>query len=341
MLSVKSIAARLDELERHIQEHKRAGHSEYIIPDSDLGWTIVPLGRHHTLPYSADEQGCRSIPFARRTNCSKARLGFFGDSFIHGDEVSDEDTALSQLQLLIDGVVINGGVSGYGTDQALMRLERSADTLCCTWFFLGIASCDETRNLNILRSHHSPASAIPYMKPRFIKSAESLRVVYPPPVDGRPLREHYLDAKTQEFLKNYDAFYPQKPTLASRLTSAFSSGSRYVCRKAARQETARALTLQIVDRFWRFVRRRNSRGTLLLIPNWHQLANGSGDLDYYRSAFHSAAYPFWDLADVFHRRQYQRFANEDLWCRNGHFSPLSSRWVAEAIAAHINAAGQS
>jgi len=337
MASVKSVAVRLDALERQIRRHERAHHSEYVIPDSRLGWAIRPFGRHHTFGYTAGANGFRAIPFAPRAPSSPVKFGFFGDSFIHGDEVSDEDAALAQLQRLVDGVVINGGVPGYGTDQALMRLERSADALSCTWLFLGIATCDETRNINILRLHHSPVSAILYMKPRFVNTSAGLRVVYPPPNKRRSLSEHYLDTRTQHFLKKYDAFYPRSGNIASALSNLFSSGHERISKTGHRQEAGRQLTLQIVKRFWQVVSTRKCRGTLVLIPNSMQLI-GSSDLDFYRSAFRQAGYQFCDLTRAFQMRDCWRYAHDALWCTNGHFAPVSSQWVAETLAEYIHTA---
>jgi hypothetical protein len=49
-----------------------------------------------------------------------------GDSFTYGDEVSDGQTWPAQLQLLTGRRVLNGGVSGYGFDQIVLRAERLA-----------------------------------------------------------------------------------------------------------------------------------------------------------------------------------------------------------------------
>ncbi len=57
-----------------------------------------------------------------------------GDSFTFGDEVSDTETWPAQLQQLSGIRVLNGGVSGYGLDQAVLRLDsllisHSADAI--------------------------------------------------------------------------------------------------------------------------------------------------------------------------------------------------------------------
>ena len=49
-----------------------------------------------------------------------------GDSFTWGDEVADGQTWPAQLQALTGRRVLNGGVSGYGFDQSVLRAEQLA-----------------------------------------------------------------------------------------------------------------------------------------------------------------------------------------------------------------------
>ncbi len=51
-----------------------------------------------------------------------------GDSFTYGDEVRDEETWPAQLQRLTGRRVLNGGVTGYGFDQMVLRAEQYAAT---------------------------------------------------------------------------------------------------------------------------------------------------------------------------------------------------------------------
>ena len=47
-----------------------------------------------------------------------------GDSFTYGEGVADLDAWPAQLQRLTGRTVLNGGVSGYGLDQIVLRTER-------------------------------------------------------------------------------------------------------------------------------------------------------------------------------------------------------------------------
>jgi hypothetical protein len=49
-----------------------------------------------------------------------------GDSFTYGDEVRDEEAWPAQLQKLTGRRVLNGGVTGYGFDQIVLRAEELA-----------------------------------------------------------------------------------------------------------------------------------------------------------------------------------------------------------------------
>lgn len=47
-----------------------------------------------------------------------------GDSYTYGDEVLDEESWPAQLQKLTGRRVLNGGVTGYGFDQIVLRAEK-------------------------------------------------------------------------------------------------------------------------------------------------------------------------------------------------------------------------
>jgi len=49
-----------------------------------------------------------------------------GDSYTHVDEVGDEDTYPAQFERILDVPTANLGVTGYGPDQALLKLESQA-----------------------------------------------------------------------------------------------------------------------------------------------------------------------------------------------------------------------
>ena len=93
--------------------------------DAELGWCNPPgldLGR-----FRYDWAGCRvgTAPLPREKTPGVRRLVLVGCSMTHGDEVDGPDAWASRLDVASDAVeVANLGVSAYGPDQAVMRLER-------------------------------------------------------------------------------------------------------------------------------------------------------------------------------------------------------------------------
>jgi hypothetical protein len=95
--------------------------------DAELGWVPKPSTRANdtfwkswgtTVTILAD--GIRSNGHSEVRDATNPILAV-GDSFTFGDEVSDWETWPAQLEELSGKRVINGGVSGYGIDQAFLR----------------------------------------------------------------------------------------------------------------------------------------------------------------------------------------------------------------------------
>lgn len=104
-------------------------------PDPLLGWSLVPgaharhvSGGNFDATYVIDAKGRKEIPThpgATRT------LHFFGDSFLFGEGVSNDQTALN----LVAGAlgdranVENYGVMAYGLEQMFVRLRESKEEI--------------------------------------------------------------------------------------------------------------------------------------------------------------------------------------------------------------------
>jgi GDSL-like Lipase/Acylhydrolase family len=106
VLDARTVLARQDS-GRYVHDDSvgyvpRAGYS-------GPGLTIDADGLRHTGEQTAD-----------------APILAVGDSFTFGDEVNDGQTWPAQLQLLTGRRVLNGGVSGYGFDQTVLRAEQLA-----------------------------------------------------------------------------------------------------------------------------------------------------------------------------------------------------------------------
>lgn len=88
--------------------------------DATLGWTLPPNCQVSSL--STDAQGFRRTPGGASTG--RPAVLATGSSFTQGEEVDDDEAWPAQLQSIIGHKVVNGGVSGYAFDQAVLYTER-------------------------------------------------------------------------------------------------------------------------------------------------------------------------------------------------------------------------
>ena len=101
-----------------------------FVHDDHLGHALNPgfsgpgVGRSfHTI--NAD--GLRfsgAMPTSTEWPASERPILAVGDSYTYGDEVRDEEAWPAQLQRLTGRRVLNGGVTGYGFDQMVLRAEQ-------------------------------------------------------------------------------------------------------------------------------------------------------------------------------------------------------------------------
>jgi hypothetical protein len=149
----------------------------YLIPDDLLGWTIGPSRRGdifegETLKYFSSREGLRSpaLGMTYDRDLGGCRIAIVGDSFVHGDDVSFEDTWGTQLERLFGGrcTVLNFGVSGFGVDQIFLRYQRDVRPWHPTAVVFGFISDDLNRMMNTYGFLHLRRMRLPAPKPRFI-----------------------------------------------------------------------------------------------------------------------------------------------------------------------------
>lgn len=90
--------------------------------DSELGFVLRPGFSAEGVTY--DLRGHRLTPAPAGTVLAEPPVLVVGDSYAHGDEVSDGETWAALLQPLIGRRTVNAGVSGYGLDQTVLRAEQ-------------------------------------------------------------------------------------------------------------------------------------------------------------------------------------------------------------------------
>lgn len=128
---------------------------------------------------AANGSGAAAMPTARPSPAQPGArewcVTLYGDSFTYSDEVSDTDAWGNALAQLLGCPVGNFGVSGYGTDQALLRFNsNSSDRAAVT--LVGVFVDNVLRNVNQYRYFLGGGETLG-LKPRFILEEGALRLV--------------------------------------------------------------------------------------------------------------------------------------------------------------------
>jgi len=164
--------------------------------DPELGWTWRPSTASPDGLSCIDALGARGPrEYETRPPAGTRRIVTFGDSFTFGDEVPVEASFQWQLEHLEPGLeVLNFGVSGYGTDQALLRYRRVGRGLGAEAACMGILLENIGRNVNRYRPLWNTRTGICSTKPRFVLDARGELELVPQPFASRAqLHEAILD----------------------------------------------------------------------------------------------------------------------------------------------------
>lgn len=94
-----------------------------LMHDKLLGFVTRPGYTAQGVTY--DDDGYRLTPPPAGVALAEPPVLVVGDSYAHGDEVSDGETWATLVQARLGRRTINAGVSGYGLDQIVLRAEQA------------------------------------------------------------------------------------------------------------------------------------------------------------------------------------------------------------------------
>jgi hypothetical protein len=192
------------------------GNSAYGRFDADLGWSIRPNGVSSNGLFRANSAGFRALrEYSLKPPGDVIRIAAFGDSYTHGDEVSNQD---SWPHLLEQGgdlrEVLNFGVNGYGTGQALLRYRRDGAQYEPDIVIIEVILGSILRNVSVYRPaffHDNPNAVV---KPRFTLTDSDTLVLVPTPVASEEeLLSSIRSRELLSVLKQTD-FWVQRAPLA-------------------------------------------------------------------------------------------------------------------------------
>jgi hypothetical protein len=267
--------------------------------DADLGWTNAPGFRSPDGRQCFNSKGLRGTKeHAPRPAPGVLRVALFGESFVYGEEVSDGEEFGSALEALDPGIeVLNFGVSGFGTDQALLRLRRDGRESAAEVVCLGVMLENIGRNLSRFTRLRNPYIKGLGIKPRFLLDqdappAERLVLIASPFATEVSLWESVLAGTLPERVREHDPF-AERPYDDLLWKSSFyrlwtgwrgSAARDYRTMWRAEGSPAYSLLLALAEAFDVEARAAGARHTLvLLFPPREDLAHLVG-----------GGAPFWD-----------------------------------------------
>lgn len=327
------------------------GKTNYIIFEPVLGWTIRKNGRSEL--YQANSAGIRSSrEYALEPSQNIFRLASFGDSFTHGDDVSNDSTWQAIMEAMKpDWEVLNFGVEGFGLDQAYLRYISEGKNYHPRVVLIGFMSEDIYRHVNVYRPFYFTGTGIPLTKPRFYLDNDSLRL-FP-----NPIRE--LDGY-RELIRNYKEVFPRIGKMDYFYRHRYKRGKmdflpsvRFgkiflnklkenlhpgIVWKGFYNEESEAfqITIRLFDRFCEAAIRNNSFPIILIFPRMEDILryrkNATCQYDPLVSYLRSRGYFCIDLMEAFHQPD-REYPVQALF--RGHYSPLGNRLVAQHILASL------
>ncbi len=193
--------------------------------DAQLGWTLRPAAVFGDRRYRTNAAAIRADrEYEIASPPEVTRVAVFGDSFVHGDEVDNTQTAWALLEASrADSEVLNFGVPGYGTDQAYLRYVHEAAVYSPHIVVVGLMLENLQRNVSVFRPAYYPDTGLPLAKPRFqLDPAGELRLI-PTPAKSLPeLRDLIETGRLIHVLCQSD-YWVQRSRAAYRGSPLFAS----------------------------------------------------------------------------------------------------------------------
>jgi hypothetical protein len=344
---------RTDEIFRDQTERIRAflaapSGGRLLAFDSTLGWRY--RASYKDAHNATNWQGLRAARlYAPTPGACTLRVAAFGDSFIYGNEVDDQDAWSAAAERMFPALeVLNYGVGGYGLDQAYLRYLGDGAALSPHVVVIGFVPDDLGRLVNVYRRFLS-VRELPLVKPRYALGANGELELVPTPIRRLSDYERYLRWPREIIeLGKHDAWYEaaiyENPGYDVSTTDRLLSNLWIRLRRRylgpdrlfrggvfSARSTAFAIQLAIFERFTEAVKQRGAVPLVVMFPDRDALtAVRRGRLAAYAPLvrqLRAKGMPYLDLADAFVAPPVP-FHSETLFMPGGHYSPAGNRVVA-------------
>ncbi len=330
------------------------GQKKYIAHDPVLGWSIKVNGTSET--YQANAQGIRADREYDPTSSGPlTRILTFGDSFVHCDEVKNNETWQHYLQQRNNNLeVINFGTPGYGTDQAYLRYIAQGKKFETDIVIIGFMSENPRRNVNIFRPFYVPNSEIPLAKPRFDLVDGKLQLLENP----MPSLDDYQELldnppEVLDRLRKYDKYhrFGAKKSWKDRLLifhlfddlkAAYAPPPEKMIKDGSYNPNTDyyQVTTAVLKKFYDEVKTSGATPLVVVLPNKADLMRWK----LYKNKVHASFLEFMDQHDMQYLDMTEEFYNDKevtyinlLFMPGGHYSPLANQFAAKYIHTYLSA----
>jgi hypothetical protein len=272
-----------------VADHAR--RAKVLLNDSTTRTVLDPVvGWRYRPGFESDAdrinlQGLRSSrEFTPDAQPGVRRIAAFGDSFVFGSEVANDESWIAALDRASSDVeVLNYGVGGFGTDQAFLLYLREGATFAPEVVLIGFAPINLRRAENVYPRFVS-SSDVPVVKPRFVLESDSLRLI-PNPLPTRAdwertVSDPYRILDVGEHDVWYDPIQFRNPlfewsatvrvgvTLGLRVWRKYLWSGRLLTGDEFRPESpAFALQLKLLETFADSVRARGALPVVVIFPD--------------------------------------------------------------------------
>lgn len=294
------------------------------------GWTPRPGFRHREdgKTISINGRGYRGAEYGSARRPGTLRILMLGDSIAFGLDVDDAETFSARLDSPRAGwEVVNLSVMGYGTDQALLKLEREGLAYGPDVVVLHFCLHNDFADNMLSRALYDGIHPKPYFT-----------------LEGDELRKHdahlrtTLGGKAALFLQSNSRLYRGAAGMAASFT-AQAAGSRergqdlhWLDRmEQALQDLGRAteVTFRIIEAAGRLAAQRGARFIVMVHPDESAFRHQSRLTDKLRRTPRLEGATVIAMAEAYRSRnlRWEQFALDSL----GHLSPTGHRLVAEVL----------
>ena len=286
-------------VDSHFDAITSEARAEFIADayDPDLGWDNRPLYEYHwrnslgqpyLVSYEADGSRADSLP---RKNLL---INAYGDSFTWCDEVGNDETWEYFLESRIGYEVKNFGVGAYGTDQAILKLERHlAQGISAPITILGILDENINRVITSFRPFYDEFSGVVLgFKPSFKVGSNGRVEMIPNPygqaesslqdlraLAHRMAAEDFWMSKSRRITIGYPYIFQLVRTasfIVDRKLDDWSGSEAHYTEGVNLWETADGSTIMhyLVDRFVGLTAKSDSIPIVVFLPTGKTLEDG-------------------------------------------------------------------